>query len=174
MAHLDLHVLPDDIAERFWSKVDIRGPDECWEWQGAVDGNGAKGGYGYLAMRFLHLGLDRNRQTRKVRAHRLAWWLHTGERPEDDMSIRHVVCANRLCCNPHHLAIGTHEDNMWDVANDGSQAGENNPRAKLTWDDVHFIRGHEHTDVICRELAKQFSLTTTSIKNIWTRKTWKC
>gem|GEM_PF-6576504 len=22
-----------DVSDRFWSKVDIRGPNDCWEWQ---------------------------------------------------------------------------------------------------------------------------------------------
>jgi hypothetical protein len=28
------------IEERFWSRVDVRGPDECWPWS---DGNAACG-----------------------------------------------------------------------------------------------------------------------------------
>ena len=34
--------------EIFWSKVDIRGPDECWEWQA-----GKTGGYGEF-----HIGAE--------------------------------------------------------------------------------------------------------------------
>ncbi|KKN14741.1 hypothetical protein LCGC14_0992940 [marine sediment metagenome] len=26
------------MMERFWSRVDMRGPDECWLWQGLLDG----------------------------------------------------------------------------------------------------------------------------------------
>lgn len=28
------------LAQRFWSNVDIKGPDDCWEWLGEKDKNG--------------------------------------------------------------------------------------------------------------------------------------
>lgn len=32
--------IPDSVKERFWAKVDVRGLDECWEWQGCRDPKG--------------------------------------------------------------------------------------------------------------------------------------
>lgn len=31
---------PRPLAERFWEKVDRRGPDECWPFLGSIDGRG--------------------------------------------------------------------------------------------------------------------------------------
>ena len=33
---------PENTPETLWSKVDKRGPDECWPWKGVVE----KSGYG--------------------------------------------------------------------------------------------------------------------------------
>lgn len=33
--------LKNNCLERFWTKVDVRGPDECWPWLAAItDGYG--------------------------------------------------------------------------------------------------------------------------------------
>ena len=50
------------VEERFWSKVDKREPDDCWEWQASLDTRG----YG-------NLGIPKNDGTGRYitqRAHR--------------------------------------------------------------------------------------------------------
>ena len=37
------------VQERFWSRVDIRGPDECWPWTGSYPGVGGYGGFSFYA-----------------------------------------------------------------------------------------------------------------------------
>ena len=54
-------------------------------------------------------------------------------------------CDNRRCVRPEHLFVGTNRDNMQDMARKhrgagGSTPGEDNPRAKLTDDQVREIR----------------------------------
>jgi hypothetical protein len=82
------------IAERFWEKVERRGPDECWPWLASSRRNG----YGRLWP--------------STTAHRLAWELANGEQA-GDLYVLHT-CDNRLCCNPAHLYLGTHADNVRD------------------------------------------------------------
>lgn len=79
---------------RFWSKVDRRGPEECWEWKCG------RGDFGYGAFSIKH----RNRG-----AHRVAWVLSNGPIPRG-MWVCHS-CDNPPCCNPAHLFLGTHQDN---------------------------------------------------------------
>lgn len=77
--------------DRFWSKVDIRGPDECWPWLGGCDRNG----YGKLGI------------NGKVKfAHRIAYILIYGD---TKLQVCHkpVICHNRICCNQKHLYAGT-------------------------------------------------------------------
>ena len=77
----------DPYADKFWSKVDRRGPDECWLWQG-----GRTKRYGRV--RF-------NGQTDY--AHRVAWAFRNGPVAEPiPAQVRHT-CKNSLCCNPSHL-----------------------------------------------------------------------
>jgi hypothetical protein len=74
------------MVDRFWSKVDVRGPDECWPWLKSV----MSSGYGQFY-------LDGGPKL----AHRVAFVLAGGVIPED-YEVDHT-CLFILCCNPRHL-----------------------------------------------------------------------
>jgi predicted XRE-type DNA-binding protein len=61
-----------------------------------------------------------------------------GEIPQG-MLVRHL-CGNSYCINPEHLAVGTHKDNMKDMANHGSQKGEKNPQNKYTIEQIEQVK----------------------------------
>ena len=94
--------------ERFWVKVDKRGPDECWEWLAGRNSDG----YGTFAIR----RSDRPDRFMPITAHRFSWNLHGGDLPlvaehgRNDRTIDHT-CKNRLCVNPAHMEVVTHEEN---------------------------------------------------------------
>lgn len=93
--HLGSHD-PEQRAARFWAKVDRRGPDDCWEWQGS-----RHHGYGKFAA-----GRGRAPQ----QAHRVAYELEVGAIPEG-LDIDHL-CQNPPCVNPAHLEPVTHRENL--------------------------------------------------------------
>ena len=82
--------------ERFWSKVDIKGKDDCWEWTKHV----MKHGYGLYSIG----------KTSHITAHRMAWIATYGDIPKG-LEVCHT-CANRKCANPNHLYLATHFQNM--------------------------------------------------------------
>lgn len=88
-------LLPVPVEERFWPKVDRRGPDECWPWLATLD----RYGYGTF-----HDG------RRLTGAHRMAYELLRGPIP-DGLELDHL-CRTRGCVNPAHLEAVTHRENM--------------------------------------------------------------
>lgn len=121
------------LAERFWPRVDRRGPDECWPWFGARDA----GWYGVLG-----LGSRRDDSRHLERAHRVAWSLanNDGAPIPDGLHIRHR-CDNPPCCNPGHLLTGTPAQNVQDKVERGrAPNGEQHSGAKLTAQLVRQLR----------------------------------
>lgn len=114
--------------ERFWSKVDIRGLNECWEWQAARHGRG----YGSFKI----AGYE------TVTASRMALISHEMREP-DGLHVLHT-CDNPPCCNPAHLYFGTVAQNNADKSGrgrnrTGDQSCANNGASKLTEDQVELI-----------------------------------
>lgn len=91
-------------TDRFWRKVAKPAPpDACWTWLNGRSGSG----YGVFRWR-----------GKVVYAHVLAWRLvHNTDVPAG-MVVRHS-CDNPLCCRPSHLHLGTHRENMRDMADRG-------------------------------------------------------
>lgn len=120
--------------DRFWSRVEIKSADECWEWTGALN----SAGYGRLAVG----GKD-------TRAHRFSYELAHGPIPEDRPFICHK-CGNRKCVNPHHLYAGTGWTNARDRVQMGRQFhayGLKNGKAKLSDAQVEQIRRLAHRNL---------------------------
>lgn len=46
-----------------------------------------------------------------IQAHRLSYWIFTGEKPPHNLEICHN-CDRKGCINPNHLFKGTHSDNF--------------------------------------------------------------
>ncbi len=93
-----LHIVT--METRFWSKVDKRGPNDCWPW------TGVKNWCGY--------GVFTN-NNRLHKAHRVAWELANGEPLGQRLGTHR--CDNPPCVNPSHIVPGTPLSNAheaWD------------------------------------------------------------
>ena len=81
---------------KFLAKVDSSaGPGACWPWMAGRTGTG----YGQFII-----------NSRKYRAHRIAFELHAAQPIPDGMQIDHR-CFNRACCNPEHLRLASPKQN---------------------------------------------------------------
>lgn len=141
------------LADEFWNYVD-RTPkaDDCWPWTRYID----REGYGRAVAR---------KPGQSPLAHRHAWILSRGSIPKGS----HVLhsCDNPACCNPAHLFLGTHQDNMKD---------RNKKRrfyAKLTEDDVRKIRRAHESGLSQTQLAKAFGTTPSNISLICNKINWR-
>lgn len=132
-------------ARPFWDRVDKAGPDDCWLWTAATSG-----GYGRLWSK-----------GRMVYAHRLAYEMSVGEIP-DGLEVCHT-CDTPLCVNPAHLWLGTHQQNMIDMARKGRTHGKGRI---LTDADVRSIRSRRTAGEPVRDLAAEYGVHTVTVYNI--------
>ena len=148
------------MPERFWQKVRVGGPNECWPWIGGT------GHFGHGTFM-----VDGKR--RKWRpAHQIAFELHHGRPVTPGLFVLHD-CDNPPCCNPAHLYEGTQAQNMRDRSARGRTArGERMGTAKLTEAQVLAIRAAD-LSLTQTELAHQFGVSRSLIGAILRREGWR-
>lgn len=155
---------PKYNANRLWEKVQVRKPDECWPWLGYRNDQGYGrvwiGGRGYYAHRVI-FQLSNPNMIRKS----------APKEKDSDQFLRHS-CDNPSCCNPSHLLIGTHTDNMRDKVKRGRSkwfdSSVKSPRAKLTEHDVREIRRQFNPEngATRKALALLYDVSVSTIKGV--------
>lgn len=157
-----------DIA-RFWSKVDVRGPDECWPWKAGV----SERGYGVISIR-----------QGSFRANRVSL-LIDGRDPGELLACH--SCDTPRCCNPAHLWVGTSADNNADMTAKGRQVfprgedsfparhperlprGDAHVNSKLRAADIPNIRADAR---VLRIIAEDYGVSQALICLVKSRKMW--
>lgn len=145
--------------DRFWSFVDKKSDEECWNWVGHRDSSG----YGIF------------RHPYSTKAHRVSWYLHYGE-IKNNLLVCHK-CDNTSCVNPNHLFLGTILDNNLDKVSKGRHKGargERNFGAILSKEQVDVIRFLYSTNKYSTyKLASVFQVSRNCISRIVNEKTWR-
>lgn len=135
-------------AARFEAKVDRRGPDECWLFQGEAT---------HQRVRF---------NGRTMGAHVVAFLMAGGDLDVDAPMVLHS-CDVGGCCNPAHLRAGTAGDNMRDKL---ARARDN---SKLTPAQVQEIRLRFHGGYgQIKRLAMEYGVGRQAISDVVHERTW--
>jgi hypothetical protein len=150
------------LEVRFWRKVEKKSENECWTWLGSKTPKG----YGSI--------IKDDGSKKKIGAHRASYIINKGEIP-DGLYILHS-CDNTSCVNPNHLRAGTQSENIKEAFDKDRKTqpilfGEENPKSKLTIEQVKFIKanpqlGHKH-------IADMFGLSPNCIRGVRIGRTWK-
>jgi len=113
-------------------------------------------------------------------AHREAYALANGAIPPG-MFVCHR-CDTPACCNPAHLFLGTHAENMADMSRKGRSMaqrsphkirGERNGAAKLTESQVRGIRVAFSAGETMASIARRHSVSDATISLIMRGRRWR-
>ena len=158
-----------DIEDRFWVRVDKRGPDDCWNWTGTLSNYG----YGRIAGKLRGELLARPGTV--YLAHRISWIMANGPIPEGGPKPHGWVvmhkCDNPRCVNPAHLVLGSQRDNIDDMRtkrrdNDVGLSrgfGINSSRFSLTAEQVAEVLASEEP---AKTLAGKFGVCLSVIQKV--------
>lgn len=159
---------PANTPEVLWSKVDKKGEDECWPWLGVLNHQG----YGRVQI-----------GDWQYYAHRVIFNLANPEQIDlkapkqtDEKGFLLHTCDNPSCCNPKHLWVGTHRENMEDKVRKNRQKRfptDTGPRCKLTMTQAREARQLRKDGIPTRELAKRFGISLPSMKTLLAGKSYK-
>jgi hypothetical protein len=152
-----------EIRANFWSLVDKNGPlpdpatgvkSKCWLWLGSVSDQGygrfRAGGETYMARRFA--------------------WQEMGK-PDPSALTVSIRCSNKLCVR--HLSTRTRAEIMASVSRRWA-SGEASHLARVSSKQVLLIRKlYTKGNVTQSELAERFGMSTSNIKRILARRSWK-
>lgn len=156
----------EDLPERFRSKVQVGGPDDCWPWIGRRH----PFGYGEYGL------WDKTTQrVNKVRAHRYVFEQVIGPIPPGLGLFCCHRCDRAECCQPKHLFLTTHDGNMRDATRKGRMpSGEGHANAKLRWSEVDEIRRiYGEGEVSQQHLADRYGVTQMVISKVVRFKDWR-
>jgi hypothetical protein len=164
----------EQMTADYWARVDQSGgPDACWPWTGADDGQG------YGSVWFTLDG-----ESRIFKTHQVAFHLANGWHPRaaEGGAVRHS-CDHPPCCNPAHLLGGTQADNIADRETRGRgvtgrpahfNAGENHKLSKLTADVALEIRRRVDAGEVHQRIADDIGgITRELVSRIGRRIAWK-
>lgn len=137
------------LEDRFWTKVEILSPDDCWEWKACKN----RGGYGRISLPHKFKKCD------SMLSHRTAWIISNGEIPKG-MKILHK-CDNPSCCNPNHLFLGTQYDNVQDMVRKGRV------QHRLSDEQVlEIVHKYSLGDILQKDLAKEYGIHTDYVSSL--------
>lgn len=136
-------MLDEIYAQRFWTKVEMLGPEECWLWLGQKNTKGYGVFWARRGMRATHVSLELDGRPRQDNLHAL----HS--------------CDNPQCVNPKHLRWGTISDNAKDAASKG-RLNSQNGQVKFCQGSAHGMSKLIETDIpiIRRLLSEGHSLAS--------------
>lgn len=137
------------IHERLWDRVDKT--ENCWLWKGAVNDRG----YGLI-------GAGKKGKLRYV--HRVSYEKHNGP-IEAGKEVCHS-CDTPHCVNPAHLFLGTHRENMEDMARKGRA------NRTLTEEQVREVMRLRLAKVPRREIVERTGIRLGTLKDILKGKNW--
>ena len=159
---------PANTPDVLWSKVDKRGEDDCWEWQGFRNEQGYGRTWindrGYYAHRVIYNLVYPNQINLQA------------PKNSDQKGFLLHHCDNPACCNPKHLFVGNFQDNANDKVRRGrcvDFSGDKGPRCKLTMYQARQARELRKQGVSVRELANRFGISLPSMKSLLNGKSYK-
>lgn len=155
----------DKTLARFWSKVDRKGPDECWLWTGQIGTNG----YGKFTMK-----MPDNKSPHRS-SHQVSYEIECGDR--NGLYVLHK-CDVPACVNPKHLWLGTQKQNLQDMFNKQRHAiiiirGEAQKNSKLTVTLVKSLRSLRIAGMTYKKLSEKFSISPSLARKVCVREIWK-
>jgi len=147
--------LAEQDKKRFWSKADVRGTDDCWEWQASKN----KVGYGQFWLSGYY-----------EKAHRVAFFI-SNEGKQVKKFVLHT-CDNPSCVNPNHLYEGSQANNMNDMYRRNSTTYS---KGKLNEECVKVIKWmlkYKYKRGLVNKLAELHKVRHTTISEIKNNHTW--
>ena len=148
-----------ELIERFHEKWVLDEETGCWNWIGALMGNG----YGQIKIPGTR---------HQVSAHRLSYAIHR-ETFDSRLQVCHH-CDNTKCVKPSHLFLGTQKDNLQDMKKkDRHLHGSRNARSKLTESQVRDIHKLFSDGLSQGKIARTVGVSQGQIWRILNGKQWE-